>query len=190
MAWFLYADGYVCHNGVVKVTLQKNDMNHLEKFKSSLEAFDTNIKYNKNTQSCKIELRSVKMANDLFDKGCIQNKSLILTFPDENIIPRQLQNHFMRGYFDGDGCISQNKKSATFSILGTKNFVTKYREKIFLLTNKKNKLYHKECWKNTYQFSYSGKNELKKIYSFLYKDSHVFLDRKKQKFDNFIAVLG
>lgn len=24
----------------------------------------------------------------------------------------------------------------------------------------------------------------------MYKDSHVFLDRKKQKFDNFIAVLG
>lgn len=187
---FLYADGYVSHTGTIKIALQEKDISHLKKIKESVKAFDVDIKNSKRTKSCKISLQSVKMANDLFNKGCIQNKSLILTFPGEEIVPKKLLNHFMRGYFDGDGCIYCNGRCATFSILGTKDFVDEYRNILLPLTKKKNKLFHKESWNNTYQLSYSGKDAVCNIYTFLYKDAHIFLDRKKQKFDNFIAVLG
>ena len=39
---------------------------------------------------------SKKSYTDLINKGCGINKSLILKFP---------VSHFIRGYFDGDGCV-------------------------------------------------------------------------------------
>ena len=46
------------------------------------------------------------MYNDLIKQGCVPRKSLILTFPNTNQVPENLINHFIRGYFDGDGSIS------------------------------------------------------------------------------------
>jgi intein/homing endonuclease len=59
--------------------------------------------------------------------GCVPNKSKILEFPfifkNSN-----LTRHFIRGYFDGDGCISyaiiNNKVQPRVSLLGTKSFLT------------------------------------------------------------------
>ena len=46
------------------------------------------------------------MFNDLIKQGCIPNKSLVLTFPNKHQVPENLINHFIRGYFDGDGSIN------------------------------------------------------------------------------------
>ena len=46
------------------------------------------------------------MFNDLIKQGCVPNKSLILTFPNKHQVPENLINHFIRGYFDGDGSIN------------------------------------------------------------------------------------
>lgn len=46
------------------------------------------------------------MANDLINLGCIPRKTLVLKFPNESTVPKQLIKHFIRGYMDGDGCIS------------------------------------------------------------------------------------
>lgn len=46
------------------------------------------------------------MFEDLIKQGCIPNKSLVLTFPNKHQVPENLINHFIRGYFDGDGSIS------------------------------------------------------------------------------------
>lgn len=43
------------------------------------------------------------LCRKLIQYGCIPNKSLILRFPKN--IPEELMPHFIRGYFDGDGCI-------------------------------------------------------------------------------------
>lgn len=48
---------------------------------------------------------SKKSYTDLINKGCGINKSLILKFPDETQVPQNLISHFIRGYFDGDGCV-------------------------------------------------------------------------------------
>ena len=53
-----------------------------------------------------IHLTSDKMFNDLIKQGCIPNKSLVLTFPNKYQVPENLINHFIRGYFDGDGSIN------------------------------------------------------------------------------------
>mgnify|MGYP002625860766 CR=1 FL=1 len=61
---------------------------------------------------------SPKMKVDLIRLGAIPNKSLILEFPKD--IPNDLIRHFVRGYFDGDGCISKNEDRC--SLVSTENF--------------------------------------------------------------------
>ena len=75
------------------------------------------------------------MRDSLISKGCVPNKSLILKFPSEEILPKELQRHFIRGYFDGDGTIGLYPHSKTnpkleesLLIVGTKPFLEKVQD--------------------------------------------------------------
>ena len=52
-----------------------------------------------------LEINSTKIASDIKKLGCIKNKTLQLQFPTESQVPRKFQYAFIRGYFDGDGCV-------------------------------------------------------------------------------------
>ena len=61
--------------------------------------------------------------------GCTPKKSLMLKFPDKSVFKyNKLIIDFIRGYFDGDGCISyhRNTKSVSpyCSIISTNEFLT------------------------------------------------------------------
>lgn len=104
-------------------------------------------------QRCRMHLISKHFKTRLCELGCIPNKSLILKFPDENLVPKNLIKHFIRGYFDGDGCISYsflNKEkdiiSPRLSLLGTENFLNgcmEYLPKVNM--SKANKDGSEEC---------------------------------------------
>ena len=183
---FLYADGYVAYRGVVQMALKQDDKSHLEAFRKTLGDENVKISFNSKTKSCSIWFSSVKMAEDLIKLGCKQKKSLTLEFPNNKQVPDNLIHHFMRGYFDGDGCILTNSHSPQFSILGTPSFLDEY-EKIMLknLKNKKKtKRIIRDNWNvNTQQIMYSGRLRVLDIYSFLYKDATIYLKRKKEKFE-------
>ncbi len=63
-------------------------------------------------------INSKKVVSDIISLGCTSKKSLTLTFPSYELIPKNLFNHFIRGYFDGDGWITSN----TFGIIGSDAF--------------------------------------------------------------------
>lgn len=183
---FLYADGYVCYRGVVTVGLAEKDLSHLELLRKCLGDETVKIPYTSRTKSYFIHFSSVKMADDLRKLGCVQKKSLVLKFPTEDQVPQSLVNHFMRGYFDGDGCLSNTDRSPCFSVLGTPQFLDEY-EKI-LLNNvekiTKTKRIHRDSWnEQTEEIAYGGRNRIFEIYSYLYKDATIYLQRKKDKFD-------
>ena len=50
----------------------------------------------------RLQVGSNEMFKDLLMLGFIPNKSLTITFP---IIPEKFKKDFVRGYFDGDGCV-------------------------------------------------------------------------------------
>ena len=52
--------------------------------------------------SYRLQIGSKEMFADLLDLGLIQNKSNVLALPD---VPKKYFADFVRGYFDGDGCI-------------------------------------------------------------------------------------
>ena len=114
--------------------------------------------------------------------GCIPNKSLILKFPNEKQLPKNLLKHFIRGYFDGDGYISKNNKPITINILGTKEFLLKLCE---IINIDKNKVKNKTLNKNTYYIEINGKNA-RNFCNFIYRDSNIFLNRKKELYNYYL----
>ena len=105
----MYADGNVRkrkNQSIIQIKV--NDHEIIEKF---IKSINGNMSVSHYTNSVgktisAIHLTSDKMFSDLIKQGCIPNKSLILTFPNKYQVPENLINHFIRGYFDGDGSIS------------------------------------------------------------------------------------
>lgn len=122
------------------MTLKKDDLDHIEKFKTFMKS-DHKISFREHQQAYRFSIYSTELAADLIKLGCFQNKSLILEFPTEKQVPRELIHHFMRGYFDGDGCISYGQGQLRFSVIGTELFLQRYEEIILkeLNRNKPNK---------------------------------------------------
>lgn len=122
---FLMADGYNDEKGKdIEVTLKVEDIDHLRLLREDLKAVTCNIKHKtvflngSIYEAVRLILYSKQLSNDLKEKGCVQKKSLIAVFPTTDIVPVTLQRHFIRGYYDGNGCFSINtiSKSAGLSI--------------------------------------------------------------------------
>jgi intein-encoded DNA endonuclease-like protein len=112
----------------------------------------------------------------------VQTKTFKIKFPD--FIENELIRHFIRGYFDGDGCIyNPEKRDVHISILGNIQFITALQNHFIKILNVNEvKLHqrfkHSEC----YTLSYHGLNLPLKVLNYLYKDSTIYLDRKYKKY--------
>lgn len=189
---FLYADGAVVRKGeyyTVVIALSTIDKEHIYKFKKSLNtSYKVREYVNKSGNSyCKIECCSKKLFNDLVKLGCFERKTLILNFPTQEQVPDNLIHHFMRGYFDGDGTINSHREvgnkrdQVRFQILGTENFIKGFINKLPLDSNIKENITLQKT-KNIITIQIGGNIRSKKIFDFLYKDSHIYLDRKHDKY--------
>ena len=180
---FLYADGYVSNDGnILEIGLSSKDKDHLEKFRLFVETDspikDRDILLNgKLFPSSRVQICSKKLVSDLCALGCMNKKSLILEFPTTEQVPKHLIQHFMRGYFDGDGCyhLSKTSNQRQFSIIGTKSFIQSYEEALFTLGVNRTKL--SRCGQ-AYQSCHGGNNQVNKITSFLYNNASIYLERK------------
>ena len=122
LGWF-YTDGCVDNIGKMRITLQEEDKEILEWITKDME-YTGPLSYQKTRNTSKPQwtlcINRKILADQLINKGCVPNKSLILTTPSYDIVPRDLYCHFMRGVFEGDGSIS--KKGGHVSITGSYSF--------------------------------------------------------------------
>lgn len=192
---FLYADGYVAlKTNAIGLHLSLKDLNHIEKFKSFM-GWDGEIKIREDHQfgtkdnrnkagevlySCGITVTCAHMKESLIKLGCVPNKSLILTFPTDEQVPKQFKLAFIRGYFDGDGTLGLYKHSKTnqkleesLMIVGTKSFLEGIQEYLGpgYLMHKTN------CNDATYRLGYSTKKAYKAA-RLMYENANIYLDRK------------
>lgn len=179
---FILADGNIYQNQF-KLKLSITDEDHLKNLKTELKS-NHNIYYENNKKACFIRICSNSFCNNLISLGCLPNKSLIVKYPNTN----NFDSHFIRGYFDGDGCFYNYKnKQATFSIVsGSLDILESIKN---ILTNKLNIKINMYCRKTkniTHVLSVSRIEDLKKLYHFLYDEAEYFLNRKRIKFFNFI----
>ena len=125
------------------------------------------------------------------EKGIVENKTLKLKFPTEEIVPKKLINHFIRGYFDGDGSLSYwtrygKTKTLRNYLLGFTGMedvlqgILEYFNKTNIVIKPHN---------NAYEFNIGGNCQLKNILNLLYKDAHVYLDRKKCIYDDYLKYV-
>ena len=175
---FCFADAYNSGDELI-LELAIKDITHLEKLKIELESNQI-VKSIKNNKYCKIRFGGRILCNHLIKVGCIPNKSLVVEFPELNEI---YHKDFIRGIFDGDGCIYVGKKSKQWSIYSGSE---KFMKKIFnILRQNMQNVKLRTQGKGFVVCAYS-KEDIKNIYNFLYKDATVFLERKKEKFSSII----
>lgn len=197
---FIYADGWVTVNpntnsGHVGIQLQKNDANHLKKFNKDIngnypiafgeKACTISSNPEKLTPYCRIRIYSINMVNDLITHGVNSNKSYDITFPD---IQENLIKHFIRGFFDGDGCV--RSRTRKLSSGKTKQYPVcdiSCHEKSFLESIRSH-IYSKGI--NSYIYPdgtnfrlyLSGLDDNINFLDYIYKDSIVYLDRKYKRY--------
>lgn len=193
---FLYADGGI-NSGKrwsVRINLQDRDKDHLKKFLDAVEDYDTQIKETvkktekKNYKGVYISLGDKKMVLDLINKGCTPKKSFTATFPNEDQVPDELISHFVRGYFDGDGCITHsnhknsNLKYYSGNIIGTADILQNILIRIGKSNLKINPLKDKE--QTAYVTNFSGNKMMSNLCDYLYEGSTDSnrLDRKYKEF--------
>lgn len=190
---FLYADGYISPSHEIRIGLEKEDENHLKKFLTAIDATNHTIKYSQKYGDNKIyytaycSLRDKTLVQDLADKGCVNNKSLILTFPKDKV-PSNLWSHFIRGYFDGDGsihytqCGQARHPNYRISFTGTEDMLVNIRH--ILQKDNLALAYHT----NYCVLQICGNKQLESVLTFIYKDSspEMELDRKKIIYNNFL----
>ena len=190
----LYADGnnYIGGNSYeVSIDLQESDLHILELFRNLL-CPDMPIKplVNKRTNNKHFlfKINNKKISSQLSKLGCVPNKSLVLTFPE--FIPDHLLNHFVRGYFDGDGCICKDKPTKTgyvnykLSIISSNQFCETLRCLIEQMLDIRisSRLSSPKTNQITTTLSIGGNLQVRTFLDWLYADSSVFLQRKFDKY--------
>lgn len=180
---FLMADGCLFErqhprpwNGSTKAIIlcvNNKDHEHLLKFNKALNSTNK-ISLSKKDNCARTMHCSIKMYNDLISFGCTPNKSLTLKFP---LLIESLIKHYIRGYIDGDGCISIKDKengigSIVISYIGTLDMMNNLN-KHFCVFNK-----YRKVGENTYTTAICGNIKAMRILDWLYQDSTIYLERK------------
>jgi len=191
------ADGYNQENRItISLALQEQDKHILEQISKLMNSnrplyFLNKKKYNKIYKNMyRLDFTSNIISSRLRELGCYQKKSLTLKFPT---IPKKLWRHYIRGYFDGDGCICHTKNKRGY-IANMINFVgSKYHcnalKKILNSWNINCKITHpKRYSKNIRLLQFGGRNQISQFYKILYNKSNIFLYRKKKKFEEFFRL--
>jgi hypothetical protein len=194
---FLFADGCVINNVEkyryqVTLKLHTKDRHILESFIVSVNG-EMPIWKHGQREMVEIHFSGKKMVNDLINLGVTSNKTFTLQYP---IIDETLERHFLRGYFDGDGCIRikedkrDNTKRGDLRIVsGSIDMLNKINERMNVLFGvNTNKLYGPKD-KDYKYIGWSGMSDIEKIYDGFYSESVLFLSRKKIIFDEVIDII-
>ena len=190
---FLYADGYNNEKkGEISLCLKESDKDILLKITKILQP-EKPLSYKVYKQKAggfenrenqySISISNKHMSNQLAKLGCPQAKTFLLTFPTVEQVPEYLQRHFIRGYFEGDGCIS-GKKYPAIDIVGTSEFLASLQEVLInnlKFSKTKLAIRHKDRINNIVALRYGGINQIKNFRHYLYHDSTIYLDRKHNK---------
>lgn len=169
---FLYASGYNNKKeNLVSLTLGGQDSFHLYKIASFLNlpkdkivTFDR-VTDNKAYTYSYIKLRSQHLCEMLASKGFLQTK-LLMEYP--KWLYKGLDSHFIRGLFDGDGSLKDDKGEWKWSLTSTKGGYEAIKSIIEKETGVITSLNYTS---NTYELQVSGNDKVYTLIKWLYEDS-------------------
>lgn len=192
---FISADGYLSTkdgNKYLSIELQKRDKKILQFIKKEIQySGKIATTYHNNKEYCRLKIYGEELVNNIIDKGLDNQKTYNLEFPSS--IPPHLIRHYIRGLFDGDGCVYIGKQKRKNGTLKDKRMITLISTKMmndFICSYIKNKfdiqfrVSYSVTQKNTKMSTlYLEKyNNIKIFLDYLYDDSNIHLERKYNKF--------
>lgn len=186
---FIYADGGVYKNKL-EISLSSIDIEVLEFIKNKLDYNGVISAYMVNDKKySRLVITSRKLYTDLINIGIIPNKTYISkNLPKFN---DEYTWHFLRGFFDGDGSIysSNYKPIAEYTVNFSNNINILNEIKIILekYNISSSKIRHR--YKNndiSCMLDVRGTFNIEKFYELAYMNANFYLNRKHEKFEEFI----
>ena len=188
LGWF-FSDGCVSNEGKCRIQIQEEDRKILEKIKDvigyngPLYEIPPPKKFpHRKPQVC-LCINRQSIAKDLIDYGCVPSKSLILKYPQ---IPKNLESHFIRGVFDGDGSISIKKEKYLNTSITSSTIFNNSLKELLKKHNILSNTYHKKKKINTSTLMMTSTNEAIKFCNFIYDGSILRMKRKYDIYQSFI----
>jgi len=193
---FICADGCIYENGLLRIEVKTQDDYILSFIRDRISP---NNKIKKRTRKRKVkgyEWTSNTSTLSIKSKSFVKDLQFVEVVPNKTykevsvpILPQQMYPHFIRGYFDGDGCICKvitnkiyKRKDITFT--GNPFFIESLRD--FLKTNgivKSNSKITKLKNNFAIQWKFSGKKDVERLYKYMYNHEDIcFLKRKHDLF--------
>lgn len=168
---FCYADSDIRDNNL-RLGLSQKDRIQLERLIIFLGGKLENIR-DGNT-SCSINFADKHLVCRLTELGIIVRRGEFWRIAKQ--IPEGLEHHFIRGYLDGDGCISNREKVIFLGqediLLWIKSCMIKYTGASDRVLPYQRRGIKEIAWGGSYQF--------KKIVDYIYQDATIFMQRKKE----------
>ena len=180
MLGFWFADGCIYGGKMFDITTHTKDKYIIKKFAEELE-YEGPIQDYVDRQAARLNFSCVVIYNDLIELGGSERKSLTTTFPQ---VPEEYLSDFIRGYFDGDGCVycKKNKRLNTSFCSGSKQFL----DSLWTILKEKARVVG-GCYNSQNKTISFGKADSIKIGQFMFKNNpELFLKRKKEKFLYFL----
>lgn len=174
--WF--ADGCIYGGKMFDITLHKKDKYILKQIADIL-GYEGPIMDYVDRQAARLNFSCVVIYKDIQALGGTERKSNTIDFPD---VPREYLPDFIRGYFDGDGCICYLKGGRVNSSFcsGSKKYLMSLWDILKSEAGVEGGSYSTS--NRVIQF---GKRDSIKVGKYMYQDNpNLFLLRKKEKFDN------
>lgn len=190
---FMYADGNISKEGNrVEMRLSLKDKDHLEKFRKFLQlTTEIRVGETNGVKFCHLSVRNKHLWNTLNRLGCTPQKSLTLIFPNLKLFKNTANIlHFIRGYVDGDGCLTifkdGDKLRTRLTMVGTESFLNSIN---YLFSNKgyiRNKS-TKNYTNQAFELKFSDIPS-RILARYLYENATIYLDRKYEKFLEFCRL--
>jgi intein/homing endonuclease len=179
----LFSDGNVSSSSnAINIKLHNKDKDILEKLSNIIFCSPARLYKSENNTILKFSSKPIK--DRLVELGCIPNKSLKIVYPNIN---ENLNNHFIRGYFDGDGSLYSHDHDYVIALISTEDFCKSIND---IINNNFNingiLVKDKKMLSNgnniTTYLKYTGTRKAAKIMDWLYKDANIYLERKHNKY--------
>ena len=179
-AYFLglmYSDGSVTKN---QFYLKLKDEDVLQQFKQELNTEAPIKRIETPWDAYILQVSCQKLCSHLINQGCVPNKTKVIQVPK---LKEDLYRHFIRGFFDGDGCLQLQDKiyHCRFDLTSASLQFLKQLRPIITAKAKTNGSLQKETKYDVWHLNYSG-HQVVQIMDWLYKCSHFYLKRKHDKY--------
>lgn len=194
---FLTADGWINKNdktnsGVTGIELQYGDIDHLKKFNKSIGGnYQITDRWKtcpistkdpeKKHHMCCIRIFSITMYNTLKKLGFGNDKSFDCQMPT---LPENLVRHYIRGYFDGDGCFCFTNQSFGVSFITASRALCDGLVQTLTLSDitTSTSITVSDFGTTMYRPEIHKLGDKIKFLDWIYQDCNIYLDRKYKKY--------